>query len=153
MAEETSAEGKMSEDYRQKAQEDAAAAALQGGIKAVNAASQRVQAVACEWLEISKQAYEHASQTLEKLRAARSIEDVVAIQANYVKEAFENAGNHARKFGEIMSDFPSEFTKTYHDAWLNAVNSAVRTMQTTSQVASENVESFTDAARKSAQVF
>ena len=142
----------MSEDDRQKAQEDTAAT-LQGAIKAVNSASQQVQAVACEWLEISKQAFEHASQTLEKLRAARSIEEIVAIQANYVREAFENAGNHARKFGEIMSGFPNEFTKTYRDASLNAVNSAVRTMHTTSQAASDNLDNFTDAARKSAQVF
>ena len=142
----------MGDDDRQRAQADAAAA-LQGAAKAVNTASQQVQAVACEWLEISKQAFEHASQTLEKLRAARSIEEIVAIQANYVREAFENAGSHARKFGEIMSGFPNEFTKTYRDAWLNAVNSAVRTMHTTSQAASDNLDNFTDAARKSAQVF
>jgi phasin family protein len=142
----------MSEDDRLKAQEDPAAT-LQGAVKAVNSASQQVQAVACEWLEISKQTFEHASQTLEKLRAARSIEEIVAIQANYVRESFENAGNHARKFGEIMSGFPSELTKTYRDAWLNAVNSAVQTMHTTSQTAATNVESLTEAARKSAQVF
>jgi phasin family protein len=142
----------MGEDDQQRAQADAAAA-LQGAAKAVNTASQQVQAVACEWLEISKQAFEHASQTLEKLRAARSIEEIVAIQASYVREAFENAGNHARKFGEIMSGFPNEFTKTYQDAWLNAVNTAVQTMNTTSRTALSNVESLADTARKSAQVF
>ncbi len=142
----------MSEEDRQKAQLGAEAT-LQGAVKAVNAASQQAQAVACQWLEISKQAFEHASQTLEKLRAARSIEEIVAIQANYVKEAYENAGTHARKFGEIMSGFPSELTKTYRDVWLDALNSAVRTTHTAGQAASENVESFVDAARKSAQVF
>ena len=137
----------MSEDDHQKAQEDAAAEMLKSFV------SHRAQAVACEWLEVSKQAFEHASQTLGKLREARTIGEVVAIQTNYVKEEFENAGQHARKFGEIMADFPSEFTKAYRDLWFNAMNTAARAIHTTSQTASSNVESITDAARKSAQIF
>ena len=109
--------------------------------------------MAGECFEISKQSFEHASQTLEKLRGARGMEEIMAIQANYVKEAFENAAQHARKFGELMSVFPNDFTKSYHDAWLKAVNTAVQTMQTASQTASTNVDKYADAARKSVQAF
>ncbi len=111
---------------------DAAASAIEGALHAMDSASHRMQAMAGECFEISKQSFAHASQTLEKLRGARSVEEVVAIQADYVKEAFDNAAQHARKFGELMAVFPNEFTKTYQDAWLKAVNTAVQTMQTAS---------------------
>jgi hypothetical protein len=48
-----------------------------------------------------------------------------------------------------MAVFPNEFTKTYQDAWLKAVNAAVHTMQTASQTASNNA----DDVKKSAHAF
>ena len=143
----------MGQDDQQARPTEAAASAVENALSAMNALSQKMQAMAGECFEISKQSFEHASQTLEKLRGARGMEEVVAIQANYVKEAFENAAKHARKFGELMSVFPNEFTKTYQDAWLKAVNNAAQTMQTASQTASNSVDSYADAAKKSAHVF
>jgi hypothetical protein len=143
----------MGQDDQRATPDNAAASAIESAVNAMNAASQKMQAMAGECFEISKQSFEHASQTLEKLRGARGMEEIMAIQANYVKEAFENATRHARKFGELMSVFPNEFTKTYHDAWLKAVNSAVQTMQTASQTASSSGDNQADAVRKSARVF
>ena len=115
--------------------QQAAASAIEGAMNAMNAASQKMQALAGECFEMSKQSFEHASQALEKLRKARGMEEVIAIQANYVKEAFDSATQHARKFGELMSVFPNEFTKTYQDAWLKAVDTTVQTMHKAGQSA------------------
>ena len=143
----------MSQDDQRAATSATAANAFETAFNAMNDSSQRVQAVAGECFEISQQSFEHASQLLEKLRGARSIQEIMAIQANYVKEAFENAASHARKFGEIMSNFPTEFTKTYQDTWLKAVNTAVETMQTASQTASANATNNVDDVRKSTRVY
>jgi hypothetical protein len=142
----------MGQDEQRATPDDATASAMENAASAISAASQKMQAMAGECFEISKQSFEHASQTLEKLRGARGMEEMVAIQANYVKEAFENAAKHARKFGELMSVFPNEFTKTYQDAWLKALNTAVQTMQAASQTASNSVDSLTGRGKKSARV-
>ncbi|HET6375998.1 MAG TPA: phasin family protein [Methylocella sp.] len=143
------------DEQRAKAQDpNGAAGAVECAMGALNAASKNFQAMASECFEISKQSFEHAKQTLEKLRSAHGMEEVMAIQANYVKEAFDNAAQHARKFGELMTAFPAEMTKTYQDVWLKAVNTAVDTMRSASQTASSNAESLSEAARKStAQIF
>ncbi len=143
----------MGQDDQRTAPADAAASALESAVSAMNAAVKKMQAMAGECFEISKQSYDHASQTLEKLRGAHGMEEIMAIQANYVKEAFEHAQQHARKFGELMSVFPNDFTKTYQDTWLKAVNAAVESMQTAGKSASEGGSSFPEAARKPAGGF
>lgn len=131
----------------------ATASAMESTVSAINAASKNMQAMAGECYEISKQAFEHATQTLEKLRNAQGMDEVTAIQTNYVKEAFENAAQHARKFSELMAVFPTGITKTYQDAWLKSVNAAVQTMQEAGQAASGNVANYQEAARKSSSAF
>jgi len=128
----------MGQDNQPAKAADTAASAIEGAMNAMNAASQQMQALAGECFEMSKQSFEHASQALEKLRKARGVEEIMAVQANYVKEAFDNAAAHARKFGELMAVFPNDFTKTYQDAWLKAVNTAVQTMQKAGQPAANS---------------
>jgi phasin family protein len=130
-----------------------AMSAMECAVSAVNAASKNMQAVAGECFEISKQSFEHATQTWEKLRGAHGMDEVMTIQSNYVKEAIENATQHARKFGELMAAFPTEVTKTYQDAWLKAMNAGMEAMQSDGKTASETVASYSEAARKSSPVY
>lgn len=131
----------------------ATASAIECAVTAMNSASKNMQAMASECFEISKQSLDQATQALEKLRGAHGMDEVFTIQTNFVKESFESATRHARKFSELMSAFPGEVAKTYQDAWLKSVNAAVEAMQQASQTASENVTSYSEAARKSARVF
>ena len=96
---------------------EGAANAFDGAVNAVNATSKNMQAIAGEIFEISKQSFEHTTQTLEKLRAVHGMDEVLAIQTNFVKEAFEHAAQHAQKFSELMTACQAEITKTYQDAW------------------------------------
>ena len=125
--------------------------AIETAVNAINAASQKMQALAGECFEISKQSFEHATKTMEKLRGARGMDEIMTIQANYMKEAFENAGRHACKFGELISGLPAEFTKNYQDAWLQAVNATVQTMQTSSRTAASGAESVAQTAAHTAK--
>jgi hypothetical protein len=54
--------------------------------------------------------------------AAHGVDEVAAIQADFMKEAFE----HGRKFGELVAAFPAEITKTYQEAWLKSVSAATK---------------------------
>lgn len=119
----------------------------------VDAVSKNMQALASEIFEISKQSFEHTTQTLEKLRNAHGMEEVFAIQTGFVKEAFENSAQHARKFSELLGVLPSEITKTYQDAWLKSLNSLVQSTETATQTAAENVDRLSDTLRKSSSVF
>jgi hypothetical protein len=48
--------------------------------------------------------------------------------------------------GELFMGFPSEISKSYQDAWLQAVNAA--TTQVASETAADNVRSYSDAASR-----
>jgi phasin family protein len=130
-----------------------AGSTVEGAMSAINTTSKNMQAIASEMLEISKQSFAHTTQALEKLRQARDVDEVVAIQTNFVKEAFEHAAQHARKFSELMTAFPAQITKTYQDAWLKSVNSTVKATETASHTAAENSDRLADAARKTSNVF
>ena len=59
-----------------------------------------MRAIAGEILEISKQSFELTTKTLEKLRTVHGVDEVAAIQADFMKEAFE----HAAQLGESLAN-------------------------------------------------
>jgi hypothetical protein len=127
--------------------------AIEGAMNAIDATSKHFQAVANEVFDMSKQSMEQATQTLDKLRSTRVIDEVMAIQSDYVKQGFAYFTQHSRKFGELFMGFPGEITKSYQDTWLQAVNAAVQATQSASQTAADNVKSYSDAARRSSSAF
>ena len=60
------------------------ASVFDSAVNALNATSKNMQAIASEFFEISKQSFEHTTQTLEKLGTARGVDEVTAIQTNLV---------------------------------------------------------------------
>jgi phasin family protein len=89
------------------------------------ASSKNMQALISELGEISQQSFEHGIQTFEKLRHARNIDQVFAIQTDFLKEAVEHVAQHTRRLGEIMSSGPMEMMKTCQEAMLRSGNTAV----------------------------
>ena len=122
-------------------------------MNAIDATSKHFQAVANEMFEMSKQSMEQATQALDKLRSTRVMDEVMSIQSDYVKQAFAYFTQHSRRFGELFMGFPGEISKSYQDAWLEAVNAAVQATQVASQTAADNVRSYSDAARRSSSAF
>ncbi|MFZ3325206.1 MAG: phasin family protein [Methylocella sp.] len=92
----------------------------------LNATTKNMRAIAGEILEISKQSFELTTKTLEKLRTAHGVDEVAAIQVDFMKQAFEHAAQHGRKFGELVAAFPTEITKTYQEGWLKSVSAATK---------------------------
>ncbi len=123
-------------------------AGLDFATSSVGAASKNLQALATEMAEASKESFDHATKTLEKLRTAHSVEEVLAIQTTFVKEAFEHAAQHTKRFNELLTAFPLEMTKTYQDALTKCVNAAVKTTEAAGQAMAANVERFSEQVRK-----
>jgi|SRR5664279_1786528 len=76
---------------------------VEGAMSVINTASQNMQVIASEMPEISKQSFEHMTQTLEKLRHARGADEVVAIQTAFVKEAFRTHDSVSRSDHQDLS--------------------------------------------------
>jgi hypothetical protein len=127
--------------------------AVEGAMNAIDATSKHFQAVANEMFEMSKQSMDQATQALDKLRSTRVMDEVMSIQSGYVKQSFAYFTQHSRRFGELFMGFPGEITKSYQDAWLQAVNAAAQATQVASQTAADNVKSYSDAARRSSSAF
>jgi len=105
------------------------------------ATSQKVQAFTGEIADMSKQSYEQALQTMEKLRGAKSLEELLSIQSGFVQESFENLSQRSRKLSEMMSSMPLEMAKTYREAMLKAADAAMDTTR-------KATEKFQEAASK-----
>lgn len=121
---------------------------MEEAVSGIAATTRNLQAFAGEIAQMSKESFEHASQALEKLRDAHGVEEIVTIQTNFVREAFEHAGQYTRRLSELMSTLPMEISKSYQDAWLKSVNAAVRSAEEAGQSAASNVERFSDSLRK-----
>lgn len=114
----------------------------------VGAASKNLQALASEIAEASKESFDHATKALDKLRSAHSVEEILAIQASFVKEAFDHAAQRTKRFGELMTTLPLEMTKTYQEAMTKCMTAAVQNTEAAGQAVKANVERFSETARK-----
>jgi hypothetical protein len=91
----------------------------------VSAVKTNLRTFASEITELSARSLEHTNDALVKLSTAGTLEELVAIQANYTRESFALLSEHARKLGELMTSFPSAISKTYAEAWSKSLNIAV----------------------------
>jgi Phasin protein len=57
---------------------EGAASPMEGALNVFNATSKNMQAIAGQIFDISKHSFEHTTQTLEKLRSAHGMDEVVA---------------------------------------------------------------------------
>lgn len=76
-------------------------------------ATKNMQVIAGEIAKMSMDSYENSAQLIEKLRDAKSWDDIVAIQTGYMKTAYENFASRTQKLSEIMGTMPQEMARTY----------------------------------------
>ena len=76
-------------------------------------ATKNMQVIAGEIAKMSMDSYENSAQLIEKLRAAKSWDDIVAIQTGYMKTAYENFSSRTQKLAEIMGTMPHEMARSY----------------------------------------
>jgi hypothetical protein len=92
---------------------DAAKGGVDTAMAGFTTATKNMQVIAGEIAKMSMDSYENSAQLIEKLRGAKSWEDIVAIQSGYMKTAYENFASRTQKLGEIMGTMPHEMARTY----------------------------------------
>ncbi|PNG27596.1 phasin family protein [Methylocella silvestris] len=110
---------------------------------AASIATRNLQAFAAECAEISRQSIEHTTETVEKLRHAKGPAEVLSIQSQFLREAFENFTQHSRRFIELMAAFPLEMTRTYSEALTQSMNVATEKTREVGEKVASNVERLT----------
>jgi hypothetical protein len=70
-----------------------------------------LQAIATRWTEFSKQSFEDATRTFERLVSVKSLEQVFEIQSAYAKRAYDNWVAEASKLGEMYANVAREAYK------------------------------------------
>jgi phasin family protein len=74
------------------------------------------QALATRVTENTKKAFEDTTRTFEQLVGAKSVEQVIEIQSQYAKRAYDNYVAEASRLGEWYVDVVRNATKPFEQA-------------------------------------
>lgn len=112
--------------------------------KSVSSATKTFQTFASEVQKLAKDSVDNTTHTMEKLRGAKSIEDVVSIQTAFMQQSFSSYADYARKLSELMMALPMEFARHGRSAFQQGADAV-------SKVASEAGEQIRDASEQFTQ--
>jgi len=98
-----------------------------------SAASKSMQTFATEMARMSKESVEHTTHLIEKLRGARTIEEIVAIQTSFMQQSFSNYADYTRRFGELFTMLPLELAKHGRTAVQQGTEAVAQHVEQTSQ--------------------
>jgi hypothetical protein len=86
---------------------------LEAPMKAIAEWQKGFQTLATEVATYQKRSFEDGTQTFEKLLAVKSIDQVVEIQSNYAKRAYEDYMQQLNKFGGMFGELTKEASKPF----------------------------------------
>ncbi|HXW70711.1 MAG TPA: phasin family protein [Methylocella sp.] len=115
--------------------------------------SENIQAIATQVLDASRQSVENITKTLDRLRQARGMDEVITIQTDFVREVFQQAAGNTQKFSQMLITLPLEMTKSLREAWLTSLKSTLKTTDKATQAVDENLERMSEPARRASGAF
>ena len=83
----------------------------------MSTASKSLQSFASELQRMSKDTMNQTSEMMEKLRGAKTMEDLIAIQTSYVQQSFTHYADYTKRLSELMLTMPMEFAKQGRSAF------------------------------------
>ena len=83
------------------------------GLTSIASLSKGAQALAVEASDYTKKSFENGSAFVEKLLSAKSLENAVEIQTDYVKQSYESFVAEATRFGELYADLARDAYKPF----------------------------------------
>jgi hypothetical protein len=111
-------------------------------------ATKNMQVIAGEIAKMSMDSYENSAQLIEKLRGAKSWEDIVAIQTGYMKTAYENFSSRTQKLAEIMGTMPQEMARSYQQLFNQGKQSAEAAGDAAKQASEDAMKAGEQAANQ-----
>ena len=79
-------------------------------------ASKSLQDFASEVQRMGKESYDKTTEMMEKLRGAKTMEEVLAVQTGFMQQSFAMSSEYTRRFGELMMALPMEMARNSRDA-------------------------------------
>ena len=98
-------------------------------------ATKSAQMLAAEMTKISKENLDNTSALMEKLRGAKSVEEVVSLQTGFVQQSFASYSEYTRRISELMMKLPMEMMKQSQSAF----QQGTETMKKTTEKAAEQI--------------
>ncbi len=89
-------------------------------LKAFGALSKGTQAIAVEFVDYSKKAFEEGTAAMEKLFGVKSLDKAFEVQTEYAKSAYEGFVAEATKIGELYADCAKQAYKPYEGLFAKA---------------------------------
>jgi hypothetical protein len=89
---------------------------FEAAVRSYGEANKRFQAIVAEVTNYSKKAYEDGTRAFEQLVGAKSAEQVVEIQSQYVKKAYDAHIAQMTKLGEMYVSLVRDAFKPIQDA-------------------------------------
>ena len=86
---------------------------VEATLKSFGAASKGVQAIAAEFTNYSKKAFEDGTAAMERLLGAKTLEKAIEVQSEYAKTAYEGFVQQSTKLGELYADLAKEVYKPF----------------------------------------
>ncbi len=96
-------------------------------------ASKSMQTFTSEITKMSKESMEQTTQYVEKLRSAKTMEDIVAVQTSFMQQSFSAYANYTRRFGELLTMLPLEMAKQGRAAMQQGTETVAKSAEQTGQ--------------------
>ncbi|MDR3463593.1 MAG: phasin family protein [Beijerinckiaceae bacterium] len=103
-------------------------------------ATKSIQTFASEVARLSKETVDETTLLVEKLRGAKTLEDVVALQTSFVQQSFAKYADYTRRFGELFAAVPLELAKQSHAALQKTSEAVTKATEHASQQLQKGAE-------------
>lgn len=85
-------------------------------VNSFGTASKSLQSFASEMQRMGKESFDKTSELMDKLRSAKTMEDVLSVQTNFMQQSFSMSAEYTRRFSELMLALPMEMARNSRDA-------------------------------------
>jgi hypothetical protein len=114
-------------------------------------ASKSIQTFATEVARLSQETGDETVQLIEKLRDAKSLDEVVSIQSAYVKQSFSNYADYTRRVGELFASLPLEMVKQSQSTLQKTAEAVTKTTDLASQQMQQGAEHVSQQVKHAAE--
>lgn len=115
---------------------------LNSAMGGLSMASKSMQTFTSEITRMSKESMESTTQYVEKLRSAKTIEDVAAVQSSFMQQSFSNYADYTRRFGELLTMLPLEIAKQGRAAMQQGTETVARGAEQAGQQVHQAADQF-----------
>jgi hypothetical protein len=122
---------------------------LNASFGSLAAGTKQMQALASEAMEMTLDSLQRASDTFEKMRAAKSWNEVMKIEGDFVSSSLEGFTSRSGRLFELASKIPSEMTSHASEAVRAGTDTIRQGAEQLQQATRENVERVQQAMDQS----